>query len=207
MIVIINYCMGNLGSIANMLKKLKVDSVVSSNVEDIERADKLILPGVGSFDAGMQRLDGCGFLPVLNRRVLEEKVPVLGLCLGMQLFSRSSEEGRLPGLNWVEADTVRFKYSSEQDNIKIPHMGWNSIKIKQPSALWPQKPDEEPWFYFVHSYFLRCDYDANVLATTAYGIEFTSAVIRENIFGTQFHPEKSHRYGMELMKNFAENAR
>ena len=207
MIVIINYGMGNLGSIANMLKKVKAAAIVSSNLDDIEKADKLILPGVGSFDAGMQNLEVRGLLPILNRRVLEEKVLILGLCLGMQLFSRRSEEGQCPGLGWIEADTVKFNFDKDTTHLKIPHMGWNSSKVLRPSPLWLEPPKENPWFYFVHSYYVKCDHERNILATTTYGGDFASMVIQDNIVGTQFHPEKSHRYGMELLKNFAENAK
>jgi glutamine amidotransferase len=184
-----------------------VEAKISAKISDIEQADKLILPGVGAFDAGMQNLEMRGLLPVLNRRVLEEKVPILGLCLGMQLFSRGSEEGQLPGLGWIDANTVKFNFDNGKTHLKIPHMGWNSSRVLRPSPLWLEPPKEDPWFYFVHSYYVKCNQERNILATTTYGEDFTSMVIQDNIVGTQFHPEKSHRYGMELMKNFAENAK
>ncbi len=204
MIVIIDYGVGNLGSIANMLKKVRVEVKISSNPDVIMQADKLILPGVGAFDGGMKKLDERGLIPLLNRRVLEEHIPILGLCLGMQLFSLKSEEGSLPGLGWIEANTVRFHFDQEQSHLKIPHMGWNYIKPKQDSPLWKDGYGDETRFYFVHSYHLQCLHEENILATTFHGYEFPSMVVNGNIVGTQFHPEKSHKFGMKLLKNFAE---
>jgi len=205
MITVIDYGMGNLGSIANMLKKIRAEAVVSSDIADIERADKLILPGVGAFEHGMKNLQDMGLIPVLNDKVLRDRMPILGLCLGMQLFTLRSEEGTLPGLGWIEADTIRFRFDQTQHGLKIPHMGWNFVKVKQQSPIWEDLCEEEMRFYFVHSYHVVCHDDTNVLATTVYGYEFTSAVINGNIVGMQFHPEKSHKFGMKLLKNFAEN--
>jgi glutamine amidotransferase len=204
MIVIIDYGLGNLGSIANMLKKVRAEAKISSDPAEIEKADKLILPGVGAFDHGMQNLEEQGLIPLLNRRVLEEKTPTLGLCLGMQLFTGSSEEGARPGLGWIEGKTVRFRFDPNQSGLKIPHMGWNFIQPKCDSPLWTDWYGEETRFYFVHSYHVECHDPNDILATTVHGYEFTSMVQRENIIGTQFHPEKSHKFGMNLMKNFAE---
>lgn len=202
MIVIIDYGMGNLGSVRNMLKKkVGVAAEISASAADIETADKLILPGVGAFDNGMRNLATLGLIPVLNRRVLEDKVPILGICLGIQLFSKSSEEGRLPGLGWIDAHTVRFRFD-EGASLRVPHMGWNIIKPTHPHPLL-ENLGSEPRFYFVHSYHVRCEDPANVLATCYYGIEFTAAVMRDNICGTQFHPEKSHRFGWNVLNNFA----
>jgi glutamine amidotransferase len=205
MIVIIDYGMGNLGSIFNMLKKVGAKAIISSDISMIERADKLILPGVGAFDNGAKNLNELGFTPILNRKVLQEKTPILGLCLGMQLFTRRSKEGNLPGLGWVEADTVRFRFDQAQTGLKIPHMGWNLIQVKQPSPICKGLSGEDVRFYFVHSFHCVCDNPDNVLATTVYGYEFPSAIIKENIVGTQFHPEKSHKFGMQLLRNFAED--
>lgn len=204
MIVIIDYGMGNLGSIANILKKVGIKAVTSADVSVIERADKLILPGVGAFDNGMAKLNELGLLPVLNAKVIEAKTPVLGVCLGMQLLSQKSEEGVLPGLGWLEAETRRFSFNQEQSGLKVPHMGWNLINLKQPHPIFTDMY-KDPRFYFVHSYHVVCQYKENILATSHYGYEFVSAVARENIVGVQFHPEKSHKFGMKLYRNFAEN--
>jgi len=202
-IAIIDYGMGNLGSIYNMLNRIGVRSVVSSDPGEIALAEKLILPGVGAFDRAMQSLERLGLLPVLNERVLVNKVPFLGICLGMQLLSLRSEEGELPGLGWIDAETVRFVLDEENATLKIPHMGWNTIEVKRRSPILDDRYDGSR-FYFVHSYHVRCADDANVLATARYGILFHAAVIRDNIMGTQFHPEKSHKFGLKLLRNFSE---
>ena len=204
MIVIIDYGMGNLGSIANMLKKVKADAIVSSDPSTIEKADKLILPGVGAFDNGMRKLGDLGLIPVLNKRVLKDRVPILGLCLGMQLFFERSEEGVLPGLGWITGDVVRFCIQKNEVLIKIPHMGWNDIQVRQHHRLFDGLESEETRFYFVHSYYVVPALKNDILATSYYGVEFATAVIHENIVGTQFHPEKSHKFGMRLFQNFLE---
>lgn len=202
MIIIIDYGMGNVGSILNMLKKIGVSARISGSPEDIMAADKLILPGVGAFDQGMTNLAQHGLISLLNHKVLTEKSPILGICLGMQLLSRQSEEGKLPGLGWVEADTRRFNFNSENSHLKIPHMGWNEVR-SSPDELLFSGFDKTPRFYFVHSYHVCCDRTEDVMAESFYGYKFTAAVKRENVMGTQFHPEKSHRYGMQLLRNFA----
>ena len=201
MIVIIDYGMGNIGSIENMLVKIGARVKVSSQVSDIVAARKLILPGVGAFDNGITKLRELGLVDLLQARVVGDRVPILGICLGMQLFTKGSEEGSLPGLGWIEAEVVRFRFEGEQANLKVPHMGWNSIDVRQRGSIL-DNIYEEPRFYFVHSYHVRCSDPTNVLATTHYGITFHSAVIKENIVGTQFHPEKSHKYGMKVLQNF-----
>ena len=203
MIVIIDYKMGNLGSILNMLKKIGVQAIVSSLPEDILQADKLILPGVGAFDNGMANLKESSLLSVLNEKVLAKKTPILGICLGMQLLTRRSAEGRLEGLGWVEADTVRFRFGKEESTLKIPHMGWNTVMFKTGSVLSSELEDEAR-FYFVHSFHVVCDREENVAGKTFYGYEFSSAIQNGNIIGVQFHPEKSHKYGLRLLKNFVE---
>jgi len=203
MIVIIDYGMGNLGSMANMLKKIGVPVVVSSILSVIGSASKLILPGVGAFDSGMKNLESRGLVQVLNKRVLEDKVPILGVCLGLQLFCRNSEEGQLAGLGWLDAETIRFKYQVAEANLKIPHMGWNQLRVCQAHPLFSGLEDVNR-FYFVHSYHVVCTNQDNVLAATSYGFDFTSAVVKDNIMGVQFHPEKSHNFGMRLLKNFVE---
>jgi len=205
MIVIVDYGMGNLGSILNMLKKIGSEAAISSRVEDIERAERLILPGVGAFDHGMERIGSLGLLPILNETVIIRKTPVLGICLGMQLLTKKSEEGRLPGLGWLDAETVRFKFSNGSGGIRIPHMGWNTIQAERPSPLLTEL-DQGSRFYFVHSYHLVCHQKEHCLAVTPYGYDFTSVIQKGNIYGTQFHPEKSHRYGMKVLENFIRRA-
>ena len=203
MIAIVDYGMGNLGSIANMFKKVGAQSTISSDPQIIEAAEKLILPGVGAFDNGMKNLAQRGLADLLNVQVLQHKKPILGLCLGMQLFTRTSEEGQLQGLGWLNAKTVRFKFDEASARLKIPHMGWNTLRIQKPHHLLADLGTDVR-FYFVHSYHLLCNDPESVLATTTYGYDFASVVVQENILGAQFHPEKSHKFGMKLLKNFAE---
>ena len=205
MIVIVDYRMGNVGSILNMLRKIKVPAVISSDAEVISQADKLILPGVGAFDTGMIHIQEMGLLDVLSEKVMVCKAPMLGICLGMQILTRSSEEGVLPGLGWISGATVRFHFDTQTSGLKIPHMGWNVAKPTHTRTLFNGlDQDEDTAFYFVHSYHVVCDRDEDVLATTYHGYEFASAVACGNVMGTQFHPEKSHRYGLRLLKNFSE---
>jgi len=202
MIVIIDYDMGNVGSILNMLKKIGATSKISYKTEDIMRADKLILPGVGAFDQGMTNLVERGLVELLNKRVLDDKCPILGICLGMQLLTKRSEEGQLAGLGWIRAETKRFKFDSNDNNLKIPHMGWNEVKPVRDTPLFSGY-DKLPRFYFVHSYHVCCEHSEDIIGTSFYGYEFTAAVKNANIMGTQFHPEKSHKYGMRLLQNFS----
>lgn len=202
MIVIVDYGMGNLGSVYNMLKKVGTEAIVSSDPDLIAKADKLILPGVGAFDNGMKNLEARGLREILNRKVLTDGVPVLGICLGVQLFTHGSEEGTLHGLGWIDAETVRFRFPSESTGLKVPHMGWNSITVKLDHPLL-KGFDEPPRFYFVHSYHVHCHDPGHILATATYGIEFTAAVVYQNVIGTQFHPEKSHKFGLKVLENFA----
>jgi len=204
MIVVADYGMGNIGSIVNMVKKVGGRATVARGADDLLAADKLILPGVGAFDHGMERLHRLGYADALTRKVVDEGTPILGICLGIQLFTRRSEEGERPGLGWIDADTVRFRFDEGRRDLKIPHMGWSPVQVRRPHPLFAE-PDQPRRFYFVHSYHVVCDDPADVLATAAYGIEFTAAVAHGNIIGTQFHPEKSHRYGMALMRHFVED--
>jgi glutamine amidotransferase len=202
-IIIVNYGMGNLGSIHNMLRYIGYEASISADTDEIMGADKLILSGVGSFDGGMKNLNEGGFLFPLEKKVLDDKIPVLGICLGMQLFSKRSEEGRLPGLGWLNAETVRFSFGDNAGNLKIPHMGWNTVTIEKNGLLFNRMPDDFR-FYFVHSFHLLCANEEDILGCTFHGYKFASAIIKGNIYGVQFHPEKSHRFGMQILRNFAE---
>jgi glutamine amidotransferase len=201
MITIVHTGMGNVGSVQNMLRHIGADARITDDPEAIRSAEKLILPGVGAFDRGMQRIDELGIRSILEDKVLGAHTPILGICLGMQLLTRGSEEGSLPGLGWIDGRTVRFDASSTQ-TLKIPHMGWNGLSIHAQVPLLWQLP-EEARFYFVHSYYVECDSSAQVAATTRYIVDFASVVAKGNIMGTQFHPEKSHRFGMQVLRNFA----
>lgn len=199
MLVIVDYGMGNLGSIQNMLKKLGYESIITSDIKIIGSATKLILPGVGAFDYGMKQIKELGLTEILNRKVLIEKVPVLGICLGMQLMTQGSEEGIISGLAWIDAKACKFI----SETLKVPHMGWNTISINKESCLF-EKDEEEKRFYFVHSYYITCNDMQDIVATTQYVVEFVSSFQKSNIYGVQFHPEKSHKFGMNVLKRFME---
>jgi len=204
MISIIDYKAGNVRSIQNMLKKIGYDSIITADHNNILNSDKLILPGVGSFDYGMDQLEQAGLIPVLNRKVLEEQTPILGICLGVQLFTKNSEEGKHPGLAWFDAKTVSFDKSKLDGRYTIPHMGWRDVILNERSKLFKNIP-EEPRFYFVHSYHLHTERSDTIIAETEYGYKFTAGLESGNIVGVQFHPEKSHKFGMQVLKNFIEN--
>jgi glutamine amidotransferase len=199
-IVILDYGLGNLGSVYNMLKHIDVISEISKDHAVIEEADKLILPGVGSFDHGMQNIHESKLEELLNFKVKEQKVPVLGICLGMQLLGNGSEEGDLKGLGWIDASCKKFQF--DDPALKIPHMGWNYVYESKNHTILNDFGDN-PKFYFVHSYYMKCSNPVDELLKCNYGFDFTCAVQKDNIFGFQFHPEKSHKYGMQLFKNFA----
>jgi glutamine amidotransferase len=201
MIVIIDYGMGNLGSIKNMLRKIGTEAIVSSKVSTIEEADKLILPGVGSFDKALEKIQECDLIPVLTDKVLSKKTPILGICLGMQLFTQGSEEGKLSGLGWLEAETVQFKFDKPSSSLKVPHMGWNTLQKARIHPLLSEI-ETDARFYFVHSYHVVCRVEGLVVAKSHYGYPFASVVAKENILGVQFHPEKSHKFGINLFQNF-----
>lgn len=185
-----------------MLNRANVDSVITAEPEVISEADKLILPGVGSFDYGMEQLHKSGLVDTLNQKVVIDKTPILGICLGVQLFTEVSDEGKLPGLGWIKGQTVSFTRSPLTGNLKIPHMGWTDVFQYQQSKLFADMY-EDPRFYFVHSYHLSIDNPVEVLVRARYGDEFAAGVERENIVGVQFHPEKSHKYGYKILENFA----
>ena len=200
MITIIDYGMGNLGSVSNMFKKIGVKSKITSNLEEIKSAKKLLLPGVGSFDKAMQRINDSGIKEVLDYKVLKKETPILGICLGMQLLTNNSEEGIEKGLGYINASTKKFYFQDKK--MKVPHMGWNLVK-KSTTSLLTADLEEESRFYFVHSFYVKVKNRENSILKTKYGLEFDSAIQNKNIYGAQFHPEKSHRFGMKLLKKFS----
>jgi len=200
MIIIVDYGLGNIGSVSNLLKKIGVQSKITSDINDIALADKLILPGVGSFDEGVNNLKDSNIWNILNKKVTEEKVPILGICLGMQLLTNGSEEGKLGGFGWIDAYTYKFDFPNL--NLKIPHMGWNEINKCMPHKFL-YDVDSDSRYYYVHSYYVKCKNRENVLATCSYGINFDSIIYTDNIYGVQFHPEKSHKFGMKILENFS----
>ena len=199
MITIVDYGMGNLGSIQNMFKRIGAATCVTADPARLAEAGKILLPGVGSFDTAMERIDGSGLREVLDRKALVERIPILGICLGMQLLTRGSEEGTRKGLGWIAASTRRFPAG---EGLKVPHMGWNVVQAMEPDELTRDLPPDAR-FYFVHSYCVMADDPCDSLLRTTYGITFDSAVRRGNVRGAQFHPEKSHKFGMRLLANFA----
>ena len=201
MIVIVDFGMGNLRSILKKLEMIKVSAIISSKIEDIERASKLILPGVGHFAQGIKNIKEYNLLPILNKKILEDKTPILGICLGMQLFAEFSEEGNSEGLGWIKAQIVRFNFDTFTQKPNIPHVGWNTIDIKHNSILL-KDIDKNTRFYFTHSYHYKDIADTNIITTTNYGYNFPSIISQNNIYGTQFHPEKSHLTGLEIYRNF-----
>lgn len=198
MIAIIDYDMGNLGSIKNMIKKIGGQSIISNNKSDLMKAEGIILPGVGSFDTGVRNLKKYDLYNYIQDLAKDKQIPILGICLGMQLLCKSSEEGKEIGLGLVEANAIKF---SDNDILKIPHMGWSFVQKTKPSILLDDFTDD-PRFYFVHSYYVKCDQENDILGITKYGIDFHSAFEKNNIFGVQYHPEKSHKFGMTLLKGF-----
>jgi len=204
MLTIVDYGVGNLASIKNMLRKLGVDVLISSNEQDILNADKLILPGVGAFDTCAGKLQQSGLLNALNKKVLHENTPVLGVCVGMQLLMEGSEEGVLPGLGWIKGQIIKFKIDQLPAGFKIPHMGWTEVVLNKSSGLFTDMYDE-PRFYFVHSYHPQVNDPQDALVYATHGYSFVAGMERDNIMGVQFHPEKSHKFGMKLLDNFVRN--
>jgi glutamine amidotransferase len=203
LIVIVDYGMGNLRSVLFKLQKYKIEAVISSEPEDILKAGKIILPGVGHFSAAMKNLKERGLQDALNESVLKNKIPVMGICLGVQLFTRYSEEGGVPGLGWINACVRHFNFEDEAGKLPVPNVGWLKADPVRKCPFWPEKL-RGGRFYFTHSYYVSCENEEDILAFSTYGNKFVSAVWKDNIFGTQFHPEKSHRDGFELVKSFAE---
>ena len=202
MITIVDYNAGNIKSIQNMLKKIGVKSTISSQINEIKQAQKLILPGVGHFDFGMNNLRQSGLIDILHEKVMIEETPILGICLGAQMLGNQSEEGIENGLGWIDMDVIKFNSKLIGANDKIPHMDWTDVEVKKQSNLFNNMFDHSR-FYFVHSYHMLPKNTEDILCTSNYGYDFVSAVEHKNIYGVQFHPEKSHKFGMKLLENFA----
>jgi imidazole glycerol-phosphate synthase subunit HisH len=199
--IIIDYGCGNPASIRNMLQKIGTRSEISADADTIRAADRIIFPGVGAFDYGAERIATLGIADALEERVRREGAPLLGICVGMQLLARRSDEGVLPGLGWIDGDVIAFDRSRLGPTDKVPHMGWSDLSVQRPAGLF-EGFHEHPRFYFVHSFHLVCDRQADIAATAHHGYDFCAAVAKDNIWGVQFHPEKSHRFGMTLLRKF-----
>lgn len=200
-ICIIDYGLGNSGSIQNMLKRVGYSSQVTSSLEEIGAADLLFLPGVGSFDDGMEKLQKHNLIPVLEQKVIAGKTPIVGICLGMQLLLEGSEEGKLPGLGWIKGHCKRFDFKENPDRLRVPHMGWNLIYPSRQDQSLLSFDVPELRYYFVHSYYAALEDEVDELCATNYGFRFSSGIRKGNIMGFQFHPEKSHKFGMMLFRN------
>lgn len=198
-VAIVDYGMGNLHSVARKLHRIGIQARITSDPREILAADKLLLPGVGHFGKAMEHLVNMGLVPALYEAVMIRQTPILGICLGMQLLARRSEEGDSEGLGWIDADVVRF--AIDDSRLKVPHMGWNNLSVARSSVLL-KEVTEETEFYFVHAYHIVCRDSADVICKTDYGYPFASAVQRGNLYGVQFHPEKSHDAGEALLRNF-----
>jgi len=203
MITIIDYGMGNVHAFCNTFKRLNIPFVVAKSASELEGATKIILPGVGSFDHALNLLDASGMREELEKLVFDDQVAVLGVCVGMQILSNGSDEGVRSGLGWIPGKVKTFKTEKGSENLPLPHMGWNDVSPLSENGLL-NGLEKDAKFYFLHSYFFECDVRANVVATSSYGIDFSCVVNSGNVFGVQFHPEKSHHYGAMLLKNFAE---
>ncbi|MEP6726823.1 MAG: imidazole glycerol phosphate synthase subunit HisH [Bacteroidota bacterium] len=203
MVSIIDYGVGNLTSILNMFKKAGAEVLITGSESDILKASKILLPGMGHFDNCMEKLNASGLRGALEQKAVTEKIPVLGICVGLQMFMHASEEGTQPGLGWIPGKTIRFKKENMLAGDKIPNMGWLEIKVEKPSRLTEHLDDAR--FYFAHSFHVQVQNEADALITADYGYNFTAGIEKNNLLGVQFHPEKSHRFGMQLLKNFAFN--
>jgi imidazole glycerol-phosphate synthase subunit HisH len=203
MMTIVDYGLGNIRAFLNMYKRLNIEARTASTATELAGASKVILPGVGSFDDAMQRLAQSGMRETLDDLALSERVPILGVCVGMQMLGRGSDEGRLPGLGWIEGEVKSLQSRAANGELPVPHMGWNDVRPVATTRLFDQL-DAGARFYFLHSYYFHCDRDEDRMAVADYGGDFACAAGTGNIFGVQFHPEKSHHYGARLLQNFAE---
>jgi glutamine amidotransferase len=203
MIHIVDYGLGNVQAFANMYKRLGFAATRAKSAADLEGATRIILPGVGAFDHAMELLDQSGMRPALEQLVRECRVPVLGICVGMQILASSSEEGSAPGLGWIPGRVRSFRSVAESAQLPMPHMGWNDVVPAADTPLF-KGLEAESRFYFLHSFFFDCDNPGHALGRASYGSDFSCAVASDNVYGVQFHPEKSHHYGARLLKNFAE---
>lgn len=201
-VTLVGYGLGNIQAFANIYHRLNIPVVIASNANQLLGAEKLILPGVGAFDWAMARLNESGMRARLDELVLHQKIPVLGVCVGMQMMANRSEEGEIPGLGWIDAEVVRFQLA-QVSHAPLPHMGWNDVNFLREDPLFVGI--SSPRFYFLHSYHFLAHHDSQILATTDYGHSFTSIASSSHIYGVQFHPEKSHHWGVQLLKNFAES--
>ena len=202
MITIIDYGVGNVFAVQNVFKRLNIPSKIAKCENDLMGSSKLILPGVGHFDYAMSQLNKSGMRDCLDKLVLIEKIPVIGICVGMQMMAHKSDEGKLDGLCWIDARVNKFDEATINHHTKLPHMGWNDIKPNENHPLF-KGLEQEAIFYFLHSFYFKCSNQENSISTTDYGINFSSSVQYDNIFGVQFHPEKSHSFGEKLLENFA----
>lgn len=200
MIGIIDYGLGNISAISNIYNKLKINNIVINSISDFDASDKLILPGVGAFDSAINLLNNSNYVSAIQKQVFENKKKILGICVGMQIFGNDSTEGKKSGLNWIEGKVK--KINSNNQNLRLPHMGWNSIQISKKDPLFNNLENNE-YFYFCHSYYFDCLKKNNILAETNYGHKFASIIKNENIYGIQFHPEKSHDSGIKILENFS----
>ena len=203
MITIVNYGSGNIKAITNIYELLKIPFSVASKPFQLEEAEKIILPGVGSFDYCIEKLNNSGLKEILNKKVIKEKTPVLGICIGLHLMARGSDEGSLPGLGWISGYVKKFDESKLTLKPKIPHMGWNSIKVRSNLELF-KGVDKKKGFYFIHSYYIEPENKKEIMTITNYEYDFVSGVKKNNIYAVQFHPEKSHTNGMKLLQNFSQ---
>lgn len=203
MIHIVDYGLGNIQAFVTMFKRLGFEACKATNASELDGAAKLILPGVGAFDHAMELLNASGMRPVLDELVLKQKVPVLGICVGMQILAGASDEGRATGLAWVPGRVRAFKSDDRSACLPLPHMGWNDVHPAEGSGLFSGL-EADARFYFLHSFFFECENSQHIAATASYGLDFSCAIATDNVYGVQFHPEKSHHYGAQLLKNFAE---